>query len=47
MNLLRELKCADGLNQKYFAKHFSDSDLWRMVTIMVRSRWAGKACSGS
>jgi cytosine/adenosine deaminase-related metal-dependent hydrolase len=33
MNLLRELKCADSLNQSYFAKHFSDTDLWRMVTI--------------
>jgi cytosine/adenosine deaminase-related metal-dependent hydrolase len=32
MNLSRELKCADELNQKYFAKHFSDFDLWRMVT---------------
>ncbi len=32
MNMLRELKCADGLNKSYFAKHFSDSDLWRMAT---------------
>ncbi|MFO0569917.1 MAG: amidohydrolase family protein [Polyangiaceae bacterium] len=32
MNLSRELKCADELNQKYYAKHFSDFDLWRMVT---------------
>jgi cytosine/adenosine deaminase-related metal-dependent hydrolase len=32
MNILRELKCADDLNQKYFAKHFKDVDLWRMVT---------------
>ncbi|WP_394844435.1 amidohydrolase family protein [Pendulispora brunnea] len=32
MNMLRELKCADDLNTKYFGKHFSDSDLWRMAT---------------
>jgi len=32
MNLSRELKCADELNQKYYGKHFSDFDLWRMVT---------------
>ena len=32
MNTLRELKCADSLNQKYFDKHFSDADLWRMAT---------------
>lgn len=32
MNVLRELKCADSLNQKYWDKHFSDADLWRMVT---------------
>jgi cytosine/adenosine deaminase-related metal-dependent hydrolase len=33
MNILRELKCADSWNQKYFDKHFTDADLWRMVTI--------------
>jgi hypothetical protein len=33
MNVLRELRCADDLNAKYFDKHFSDTDLWRMVTI--------------
>ncbi len=33
MNLLRELRCADDLNKKYFAGHFTDADLWRMVTI--------------
>jgi hypothetical protein len=32
MNLLRELKCADSFNTTYLAKHFSDGDLWRMVT---------------
>lgn len=33
MNMLRELKCADSWNQKYFDKHFTDADLWRMATI--------------
>ncbi|HRI10476.1 MAG TPA: amidohydrolase family protein, partial [Nannocystaceae bacterium] len=32
MNLGRELRCADELNQTYFDGHFSDADLWRMVT---------------
>ncbi len=33
MNMLRELSCADSLNQKYFGSTFTDEDLWRMVTI--------------
>jgi cytosine/adenosine deaminase-related metal-dependent hydrolase len=33
MNLARELRCADDLNQKYYGKHFSDADLWRMATV--------------
>ena len=33
MNMLRELACADALNQKYFNKAFSDRDLWAMATI--------------
>ena len=32
MNMNRELKCADELNQKYFNKHFTDKALWKMVT---------------
>jgi cytosine/adenosine deaminase-related metal-dependent hydrolase len=32
MNMARELRCADELNQKYFNKHFSDKALWKMVT---------------
>ncbi|HEY3359336.1 MAG TPA: DUF4215 domain-containing protein, partial [Polyangia bacterium] len=32
MNLLRELQCADSLNQKYLAHYFTDRDLWLMVT---------------
>ncbi len=32
MNVLRELKCADYLNDTAFAKAFTDEELWRMVT---------------
>jgi cysteine-rich repeat protein len=32
MNMLRELRCADSLNQKYYDKFFSDHDLWAMAT---------------
>jgi hypothetical protein len=32
MNLLRELRCADELNQQRYGRHFSDFELWRMVT---------------
>ena len=32
MNQLRELACADQLNQNQFGGHFSDEDLWRMAT---------------
>jgi len=32
INITRELKCADSLNDKYFAKHFTDKQLWQMVT---------------
>ncbi len=32
MNMLRELACADSLNQKYFGKAFSDQELWLMAT---------------
>ncbi len=32
MNMSRELKCADDLNQTYFNKHFSDKQLWQMAT---------------
>lgn len=37
MNLLRELRCADSLNKKYYGKHFADVDLWRMVTANAAS----------
>ncbi len=33
MNLLRELRCADGLNKTYYGGFFSDEELWRMVTV--------------
>lgn len=32
MNLLRELRCADSLNQSYYNGFFSDEQLWLMVT---------------
>jgi hypothetical protein len=33
MNLLRELACADSMNQKYFGGAFTDEELWQMVTL--------------
>ena len=33
MNMARELKCADDLNTTYFGKHFTDRQLWQMVTV--------------
>ena len=32
MNLQRELRCADSLNQTYFDNFFTDRELWKMVT---------------
>ena len=32
MNMLRELQCADFLNEYYYHKHFSEYDLWMMAT---------------
>jgi len=32
MNMGRELRCADELNQKYFGKHFTDKQIWQMAT---------------
>jgi hypothetical protein len=32
MNMLRELACVDGLNQKYFNKAFDDRELFEMAT---------------
>jgi hypothetical protein len=32
MNMLRELQCADSLNQTYFADPFTDQELWLMAT---------------
>lgn len=32
MNELRELACVDSLNQRYFAKTFTDRELWEMAT---------------
>ncbi|HET6585881.1 MAG TPA: amidohydrolase family protein [Nannocystaceae bacterium] len=44
MNLLRELQCADRLDTDYFDDHFSDRELWRMVTSnAARATGAGSA----
>jgi cytosine/adenosine deaminase-related metal-dependent hydrolase len=32
INVLRELACADSLNKTYYGTHFTDEDLWLMVT---------------
>ncbi len=32
MNMQRELKCADSLNQTYYDNFFTDRELWKMVT---------------
>ena len=32
MNMSRELRCADEYNKKYLGGHFSDRQLWQMVT---------------
>jgi hypothetical protein len=32
MNLQRELTCARELNETYYDNHFTDEDLWKMVT---------------
>ncbi|QRK12485.1 lamin tail domain-containing protein [Archangium violaceum] len=32
MNLLRELQCANYLNQTHYSQAFTDEELWRMVT---------------
>ncbi len=33
MNMLRELACADYLNQNHYGGYFSDEALWRMATL--------------
>jgi large repetitive protein len=33
MNMLRELRCADELNTKYYGGMFTDEQLWRMATV--------------
>ncbi|MBX7106705.1 MAG: amidohydrolase family protein, partial [Gemmataceae bacterium] len=32
MNMLRELRCVDELNSKYFDNHFNDKQIWQMAT---------------
>lgn len=33
MNMLREIRCADELNDNYYGGTFSDEDIWRMATV--------------
>ena len=33
MNMQRELTCADSFNNDHLGGHFSDADLWQMVTL--------------
>ena len=47
MNMLRELHCADTLNQNYYNKFFSDRDLWRMATANAASVTASSDKIGS
>src|SRR5690606_25598277 len=51
MNMQRELKCADSLNQDYYDGYFSDRELWRMVTLYAAQAAAmddaiGELCEG-
>jgi cytosine/adenosine deaminase-related metal-dependent hydrolase len=46
MNMLRELACADSLNQKYFHNAFSDKELWQMVTSNAASAAGADAVIG-
>jgi len=47
MNMGREIRCADELNQKYFGKHFTDADLWRMATANSAMAVGGGAVIGA
>jgi cytosine/adenosine deaminase-related metal-dependent hydrolase len=46
MNILRELRCADELNTIYFNGHFTDADLWKMVTTNAALAVGGEAGVG-
>ncbi|MBI4950526.1 MAG: lamin tail domain-containing protein [Myxococcales bacterium] len=46
MNVLRELRCADELNQAHFGSYFSDQDLWKMVTENAARVTAGEDTIG-
>jgi hypothetical protein len=40
MNMFRELRCAQDLNQNQFNAHFSHADMWRMATLNGASAMA-------
>ena len=47
MNMAREIRCADDLNTKYYGKHFTDADLWRMVTANAAAAVGGTTVIGA
>jgi cysteine-rich repeat protein len=47
MSLVRELRCADSLNQNYYAGYFTDHDLWAMVTSSAAAVTATEDVIGS
>ncbi len=47
MNMARELKCADDLNQKYFGKVLTDRQLWQAVTVNAAYATGTAATIGS
>jgi cytosine/adenosine deaminase-related metal-dependent hydrolase len=46
MNMSRELRCADDLNKTYFAGHFTDKALWKMVTMNAAFAIGGQHTMG-
>ncbi len=47
MNMSRELRCADELNQKYFGKRLSDKTLWKAVTLNAAFAIGAKSSLGA
>ncbi|MDB4940530.1 MAG: repeat domain protein [Labilithrix sp.] len=47
MNMSRELRCADELNKTYFGGHFTDRQLWQMVTVNPAFAIGAKDAAGA
>jgi len=47
MNMARELQCADDFNKRYLNGHFSDRQLWQMVTSNAASAVGGSWAIGA